>query len=81
MRRCYRNLKISARRRGKAFDLTFEQFQTFAVETDYINKRGIQAYDYTIDRKDNKRGYVIDNIAILTNSQNASKGTKVETPF
>jgi len=78
MRRCYRNLKSNAKRRGKEFTLTFEQFAEFAVRTDYINKRGITPDGYTIDRKDNTKGYTIDNIRVLTNKQNLQKYLNID---
>jgi hypothetical protein len=73
IRRCFRNLKSNAKRRGKVFELTFEQFEEFAIRTDYINKRGIMPDGYTIDRRDNSKGYTIDNIRILPNKDNVQK--------
>ena len=78
MRRCYRNLKSNAKRRGKEFDLTFEQFEAFAVRTDYINKRGIMPDGYTIDRIDNTKGYTISNIRVLTNRENHQKYLNID---
>jgi len=57
MGRAYRNLKSNAKRRGKSFTLTYEQFAYFAIKTDYLNKRGITSEGYHIDRKLNCYGY------------------------
>lgn len=72
----YYNLKNNAKGRGINFELTLEQFRQFCVETDYIIGKGIKKHSYTIDRIENDKGYTIDNIRILSNSANASKGTK-----
>lgn len=66
-------LKKNAKRRGKEFSLTFEQFSEFCHETKLLTKRGIWAESWTIDRIDEDRGYHIDNIQILTNSENVRK--------
>lgn len=73
LRYSYQCLKDNAKRRGKIFELTFEQFSSFAVETDYMKKKGIFAKNMHIDRKKETEGYTIDNIQLLTNSQNIKK--------
>ena len=77
----YGYLKQNAKRRGKPFDLTIEQFRKFCEETNYIALKGRLKKSATIDRIDPNKGYSIDNIQILTLSQNASKGTKSDCPF
>lgn len=69
-------LKTNAKRRGKLFDLTFEQFQQFAIETEYLTKKGIHKTSYHIDRINENIGYTIDNLQLLTNSQNVKKYLK-----
>jgi hypothetical protein len=64
LRYCYNSLKQNAKRRGKAFELTFEQFEEFATRTDYINKRGTGAHGFTIDRIDPTKGYTAENIQV-----------------
>ncbi len=78
MRYAYNNLRGNARRRGKVFELTFEQFADFAVKTDYINKRGTGSDSYTIDRIDPTKGYTADNIQVLTNAQNVRKYARID---
>ena len=69
----YYHLKSNAKRRGKVFDLTFEQFKEFATQTAYIDKRGRRGTCLSIDRIDNTLGYTITNIRPLTVSANSSK--------
>ena len=69
-------LKENAKRRGKPFDLTFDQFKEFVIKTEYIKKKGIFSESYHIDRIDESLGYTIDNIQLLTNSQNVRKYLK-----
>jgi len=63
-------LKANATRRGKPFDLTFDQFKSFVIKTEYIKKKGIFSESYHIDRIEESLGYTIDNIQLLTNAQN-----------
>jgi hypothetical protein len=75
----YNNLKHNAKRRGKTFDLTLEQFTKFAVETEYLNKRGRNKTGYTIDRINPNLGYTIENIQVLTNSDNVKKQAYIDS--
>lgn len=70
---CYQNLKYNSKRRGKEFDLSLEQFREFCIKTDYIQRRGTAKHSYHIDRIDETKGYTIDNIQVLTNSENVQK--------
>jgi len=74
---CYITLKNNSKRRRKNFNLTFEEFKKFAIETKYIAGKGRSKQSLTIDRIDNSRGYSLDNIQILTKSENCSKRTKI----
>lgn len=76
----FNTLKQNARRRGKVFDLTIDQFSTFCEETNYISLKGKTAKSASIDRIDPSKGYSLSNIQILTLSENSSKGDK-EHPF
>lgn len=67
------NLKKSAKRRGKEFTITYEDFEKWATEVDLIKKHGKTAISYHIDRIDNSKGYTPDNIQLLTNSDNVKK--------
>jgi len=76
LRYAYYTLLANAKRRGKFFDLTFEQFCRFAVKTEYMMKKGIWRESYHIDRIREDGGYTIDNIQLLTNSDNVKKYLK-----
>lgn len=69
----YYRLKGHAKARNKDFDLTLEDFKTFCIKTDYINKRGISGEAYHIDRIEEHIGYNKDNIQLLTNVDNIKK--------
>lgn len=69
----YQVLKYNARRRGKIFDLTYEQFAAFCYKNEYIAKKGRGAESLTIDRVRQAEGYTADNIQPLTNRDNVVK--------
>ena len=69
----YHNLKSNAKRRGKAFNLTLQDFKDFCQATDYIKSRGRKATCYHVDRIDETKGYSRENIQPLTNSANVKK--------
>lgn len=75
----YRTLKANAKRRGKAFSLTLDEFRDFCYETQLLTNRGTKSTSYTVDRKDNRYGYHVGNIQKLTNSENAKKKDKILT--
>lgn len=70
----YDNLRSHARARGKAFALTLAEFRRFCLETGYHLRKGVEAYDLTIDRIDPRRGYEPGNIQAVSQSFNARKG-------
>jgi len=76
VREAYHKLKSNAKRRGKYFDLTLEQFRCFCIKTKYISKRGRERDSYHIDREDESGGYTINNIQLLTNRDNVIKYKK-----
>jgi hypothetical protein len=52
--------------------LTFEEFKQYAIETDYLAKKGRTGKTYSIDCKDQTMGYFIGNIRtvpILVNNK------------
>jgi hypothetical protein len=60
LERAFHNLRSHAKERGKDFSLTFEQFRSFALNTDYMKRKGRTTLSFQIDRKDNKEGYHAD---------------------
>lgn len=77
----YTDFKGNAKKRSKHFDITLKQFRLFCEKTGYLITKGKRGFNATIDRIDNSKGYTIDNIQLLTNRQNASKGTSEDCPF
>lgn len=76
----YNQFKCRAKQRNKSFSITLEQFKDFCKRTGYLVDKGKRGQNATIDRIKNKYGYHIWNIQLLTNRQNASKGTS-DCPF
>lgn len=72
----YNNFKGNAKKRNIPFDITLDEFRSFCQKTGYIITKGKRGQNATIDRINNSKGYTIDNIQLLTNRQNASKGCK-----
>jgi hypothetical protein len=67
----YAHLRSRARERDKSFELSFEQYEAFAKETGYDLLRGKHSWSLSIHRKDNARGYSIDNIEAVTLGHNS----------
>jgi hypothetical protein len=76
MKYAFQSLKDNAKRRGKEFNITFEDFKQFCNESDYLRGKGKSSTSYSIDRIDNTKGYTLDNIQILTLSENSKKQSK-----
>lgn len=74
---CYTAARNNAKRRGKAFELTLDEFRAFCVKYDYLRGKGKTSESYSIDRIDSSRGYTVDNIQVITLSENSRKGAKV----
>lgn len=66
-------LRGNAKRRGIDFDLTLEQFRVFCTNTEYLKLKGKKSGSMSIDRIDNRRGYEIDNIRLITLAENSRK--------
>ena len=69
----YDTLKMNAKRRGKYFDLTLEQFKEFCIKTGYHEKKGKTASSMSIDRKENTEGYTAGNIRSISLSDNVRR--------
>ena len=69
----YNQFKNNAIRRNKPFTITIDQFREFCTKTGYIITKFKRGRNATIDRINNNLGYHIDNIQLLTQSQNLQK--------
>jgi len=67
----FNKLRCRANERGKTFDLTIGQYEQFCRETGYDKLKGKHKYSMSIHRKDNSKGYSIDNIESVTLSENS----------
>lgn len=73
LRRAYSKLKYRARERGHEFELTYEQYERFALESGYAEGRGKTAASFSIDRIKDELGYVPGNLRVLTLAENTRK--------
>lgn len=69
----WRQLKDHAKARGIPFRLSLYVFRRFALQSDYLNRTGPNGHCLTVDRIDNKKGYLPRNIQPLTRAENAIK--------
>lgn len=69
----YNALRNNARRRGKDISLTLDQYTEFAKANGLFAPDGTKRKNRTIDRIDPARGYHLDNIQVLTTSENSRK--------
>lgn len=74
-------LRNNAKRRGKEFNLTIEEFKEFCKKTGYMELKGKNGSDLSIDRRENRKGYVMNNIQAITLSENTVKRNTVDCPF
>jgi hypothetical protein len=70
----YDNLRASARKRKKAFTITFTEFKALIEPTAYLDEKGRERHCLHIDRKDATLGYTFDNLQVLTCTENVQKG-------
>lgn len=69
----YDVLRQNARSRGIDFNLPKSDFKIFCDRTNYLEKKGKNAGGYSIDRIKSHIGYQLDNLQVLTLSQNSRK--------
>lgn len=75
-RSSYLNLKHNSKRRDISFQLSFEEFQQFCYETDYLQGVGKKKTSFSIDRINPEEGYILSNLQVLTLQENSRKGRK-----
>ena len=73
-RAAFRQIKDRAARKGLEFSLSFEDFEEFVKGTGYMVQKGVKPGCLHVDRIDNRVGYVLGNLQILTASENCRKG-------
>jgi hypothetical protein len=71
MKYSFGKLKHRAKERGHEFSLSLEDYEKFARETGYAELKGKTKHSLSIHRKNNSRGYHMDNISAVTLSVNS----------
>lgn len=69
----YNALKSNAKRRGKAFELTKDEFKRWCEATGYLDAKGRKSSSMSIDRIDPDKGYSISNIRMLSYGENSAR--------
>lgn len=75
MKAAYDGTRDSAKARNIAWNLSFEDFESFAVYYKLLKGRGVTRFSWHVDRinEDDPRGYHKDNIQPARNCDNAAK--------
>lgn len=76
LKHAFNKLKQRAIARGHGFDLSYSQFADFAHKSGWATGRGKTADSLSIDRINDAGGYHVDNIRVLTLSQNSVKESR-----
>jgi len=69
----YHTLKDHATRRRLEFSITLEEYTLLVTETGYVDGKGNEAHCLHLDRVDACKGYSLDNLQVLTCSENSAK--------
>lgn len=69
----FRHLEESAKRRGIQFLLTLEEFTAWGHAHNYFRSKGRRTYESSVDRIRQDGPYSLDNIQVLTISENSAK--------
>lgn len=72
----YSKLKQHAKERKIAFELTPLEWECFCEATGYHELKGRNSWAMQVDRKDETGPYSLDNIQLLTTSENTAKGNR-----
>jgi len=71
-------LRSNAKRRGKEFNLTIDEFRKFCRKNDYIELKGKAKDNLSIDRDKDEIGYTYDNIKAIPLTDNVKKQRNIE---
>jgi hypothetical protein len=69
----YQSFKDNAKRRGKEFLVTYEQYVEFGHKHRLFRPDGTRYTNMTIDRLDCTKGYYVENMQVLTLVENSRK--------
>jgi len=66
-------LKQNAKRRGKVFTIDLAYFKILCARTGYLDTKGRRAYDMSLDRIVENRGYEPGNLRVIKLCENVRK--------
>lgn len=78
LRAAYQESMNSARKRKIAFRLSFAEFAGVLEGTNYLEQKGIRAWNLHIDRIESSKGYEVGNVRVITASENCRKAALTE---
>lgn len=73
MKWSFQQQRANAKRRGKYWALTLEEFREFAVVTELMTKKGRKSLAYSVDRIKSEYGYYLGNIRRQEYGENSKK--------
>lgn len=77
-------IKKSAKKRSIPFFVPFKHFKKLIEESNYYSGSGRLGTDLTVDRIDNRKGYCVGNLQVISRIENIKKyheQDKVEEDF
>lgn len=80
IRDAFNNLRNSAKKRKKDFDLSLTEFTFLCNLTNYPEQTGNTKLSLTIDRIDNAIGYCLSNLSVVFRDTNSLKRNYVDYP-
>jgi len=78
IRYAYSNHRSNAKRRGKIFEISYEYYKAFCIETDFIAGKGRTRESYSLDCINPLLGYVEGNLQKLPVWLNSKKSNRLE---
>ncbi len=73
-RNSYHQVKSRASRKNISFSLTYDEFMAIAEASGYLDAKGRGAEQLHIDRINARLGYSVENVRVITASENSRKG-------
>ena len=74
LRKAFRTHKGGAAKRGIAFELTFEEWLNIWLDSGHLAERGTHRGQYCMARFGDKGPYAVENIKIITCTENVKEG-------
>lgn len=77
----YSSLKSAAKRRSLEFNLSFEEYQKLLKQKCFYDGAELNKLGYALDRVDNSKGYVLENVVPCCTKCNVAKNNMSQQSF